>query len=205
MFFLNAKLDIILEWSTELLTSWYSGSWLHTSKFVGEFACRGKNKEENKKELLSHVSRLEIEDLHCMDTVKAKKSESKLFQARAEEARNDANNLLHILSRKRKKIEDDDFYLKNARLKLDEIEEKRKSQLKELQILETSRHDYHKMKLRIESGMKILKANLELQRQRQIAPVNYTQYVYICIIIIIIISLKGCVNIAATLRHISCL
>ena len=131
-----------------------------------------REKEENKKELLSHVSRLEIEDLRCMDTVEAKKTESKLFQARAEEARNNANNLLHILSRKRKKIEDNDFYLKNARLKLDEIEEKRKSQLKELQILETSRHDYHKMKLRIESGMKILKANLELQRQRQIAPVN---------------------------------
>ena len=54
-------------------------------------------KEENKKELLSHVSRLAIEDLHCMDTVEAKKSESKLFQARAEEARNDANNLLHII------------------------------------------------------------------------------------------------------------
>ena len=133
-----------------------------------------REKEENKRELLSHVSRsrLASEDLHCMDTVEAKKSESMLFQARAEEARNDANNLLHILSRKRKKIEDGDFYLKNARLKLDEVEEKRKSLLKELQMLEASQHDYHKMKLRIESGMKILKANLELQRQRQIAPVN---------------------------------
>lgn len=105
----------------------------------------------------------EIEDLESI--VRIKQAESKMFQARADEARQDASGLQCIVSAKREKIEGD-YTCKYAKLRLHEAEERQRKQFQELQAFERSQRDYQRMKIRMEADIKDLLRKMEMTKRQ---------------------------------------
>ena len=105
----------------------------------------------------------EIDDIES--AVRIKQAESNMFQMRADEARQEAGGLRRIISVKCEQI-DEDYECKCAKLRLDESEERRQKWFDELQALESSHHEFQKMKSRMESDVKELLLKMELAKRQ---------------------------------------
>lgn len=107
--------------------------------------------------------RAEIEDIESV--VRIKQAEAKMFQVRADEARQEAGGLQRIISVKREKI-DEDYECKYAKLRLSEAEERHQKRFEELQALENAQQDFQKMKIRMEAEIKDLMLKMEIAKRQ---------------------------------------
>uniref|UniRef100_A0A1D1Z074 Protein OBERON 4 n=1 Tax=Anthurium amnicola TaxID=1678845 RepID=A0A1D1Z074_9ARAE len=96
--------------------------------------------------------------------VKFKQAEAKMYQARADDARREAEDLKRIAVAKKEKIEE--VYVNRiAKVRLGEVEEKRKQKFEELQALEQAHHEYFNMKIRMEADIKNLLLKMEATKR----------------------------------------
>ncbi|CAA7395451.1 unnamed protein product [Spirodela intermedia] len=98
------------------------------------------------------------------NVVRLKEAEAKLYQARADDARREAEGLKRICKAKIEMIEKD-YVNELTRLQMSEAEEKRKQKFDELQALEQAHREYLKMKARMEGDVKNLLSKMEATRQ----------------------------------------
>jgi hypothetical protein len=96
--------------------------------------------------------------------VRVKEAEAKMFQARADEARRDAEGLKRIAIAKKEKSEEE-YVSRIAKLRLAEAEETRKQKIEEVQALERAHREYSDMKLRMQADIKDLLLKMEATRQ----------------------------------------
>ncbi|XP_043691414.1 protein OBERON 4-like isoform X2 [Telopea speciosissima] len=92
--------------------------------------------------------------------VRIKQAEAKMFQARADDARREAEGLKRIAIAKNEKIEEE-YGSRITKLCLAESEERRRQKLEELQILERSHREYFNMKMRMEAEIQDLLLKME--------------------------------------------
>ncbi|KAI5063632.1 hypothetical protein GOP47_0022179, partial [Adiantum capillus-veneris] len=105
----------------------------------------------------------EIEDIES--AVRIKQAEAKMFQVRADEARQEAGGLQRIISVKREKI-DEDYACKYAKVRLSEAEERHQKRFEELKVLENAQQDFQKMKIRMEAEIKELMMKMEMAKRQ---------------------------------------
>ncbi|XP_006345428.1 protein OBERON 4 [Solanum tuberosum] len=96
--------------------------------------------------------------------VRIKQAEAKMFQARADEARREADALKRIGVTKSERIEEE-YVTRITKLRLAEAEDMRKQKLQELQSLERAYQDYFNMKMRMENKIKDLLLKMEATRR----------------------------------------
>ncbi|KAK4379697.1 hypothetical protein RND71_001559 [Anisodus tanguticus] len=96
--------------------------------------------------------------------VRIKQAEAKMFQARADEARKEADALQHIAVTKSERIEEE-YITRITKLRLAEAEDMRKQKLQELQSLERAYQDYFNMKMRMENNIRDLLLKMEATRR----------------------------------------
>lgn len=96
--------------------------------------------------------------------VKIKHAEAKMFQARAENARSEAEGLKRIAIAKSEKIEEE-YASRIGKLRLAEAEEMRKQKFEELQSLERAHREYLNMKMRMETEIKDLLLKMEATKR----------------------------------------
>ncbi|XP_009630919.1 protein OBERON 4 [Nicotiana tomentosiformis] len=96
--------------------------------------------------------------------VRIKQAEAKMFQARADEARREADALKRIAVTKSERIEEE-YIARITKLRLTEAEEMRKQKVEELQSLERAYQDYFNMKMRMENNIKDLLLKMEATRR----------------------------------------
>ncbi|KAF5752649.1 hypothetical protein HS088_TW01G00564 [Tripterygium wilfordii] len=96
--------------------------------------------------------------------VRMKQAEAKMVQARADDARREAEGLKCIAIAKNEKIEEE-YTSKITKLRLAESEELRKQKFEEFQALERAHREYFNMKMRMEAGIKDLLMKMEATKQ----------------------------------------
>ncbi|XP_042514237.1 protein OBERON 4-like [Macadamia integrifolia] len=96
--------------------------------------------------------------------VRIKLAEAKMFQARADDARRDAEGLKRIAVAKNEKIEEE-YASRITKLCLAEAEERRRQKLKELQNLERAHREYFNMKMRMEAEIRDLLLKMETAKR----------------------------------------
>ncbi|CAL1371683.1 unnamed protein product [Linum trigynum] len=96
--------------------------------------------------------------------VRIKQAEAQMFQARADDARREADGLRRIATAKNEKIEGE-YASRIAKLRVIETEELRKQKLQEFQTLERSHREYFGMKMRMEADIKDLLLKMEATKQ----------------------------------------
>lgn len=96
--------------------------------------------------------------------VRIKQAEAKMFQARADDARREAEGLKRIAVAKNEKIEED-YTSRITKLRLVEAEEMRKQKFEEFQALERAHREYFSMKMRMEADIKDLLLKMEATRR----------------------------------------
>lgn len=96
--------------------------------------------------------------------VKIKLAEAQLFQKRADDARREAEALQRIAIAKNEKVEEE-YVSRIAKLRLSEVEERRRLKHEELQMLERSHREYFNMKTRMETDIKDLLLKMEATRR----------------------------------------
>ncbi|KAG6525557.1 protein OBERON 4-like [Zingiber officinale] len=96
--------------------------------------------------------------------IKFKEAEAKMYQQHADDARNEAVSLRHIVMARSLKI-DEDYANQIEKLRLGESEERRREKLNQLQATEKTHQEYCNMKMRMEAGMKNLLLKMEATRQ----------------------------------------
>ncbi|KAI4323424.1 hypothetical protein L6164_023031 [Bauhinia variegata] len=96
--------------------------------------------------------------------VKIKQAEAKMFQARADDARREAEGLKRIALAKNEKIEEE-YTNRIAKLRMGEAEDMRKQKLEELKVLERAHMEYFNMKMRMESDIKDLLSKMEATKR----------------------------------------
>ncbi|KAF5738383.1 hypothetical protein HS088_TW13G01282 [Tripterygium wilfordii] len=96
--------------------------------------------------------------------VRIKQAEAKMFQARADDARREAEGLKRIAIAKNEKTEEE-YASRIAKLRLDESEETRKEKFEEFQALERAHREYFNMKMRMEADIKDLLMKMESTRR----------------------------------------
>lgn len=92
--------------------------------------------------------------------VRIKQAEAKMFQARADDARREAEGLKRIANAKNEKIEEE-YTSRIRKLHLAEAEEIRRQKFEELQVLERAHQEYFNMKMRMETDIKDLLLKME--------------------------------------------
>ena len=96
--------------------------------------------------------------------VRFKQEEAKMYQERANNAKREAEALKHIAVAKNLKIEED-YANRIAKLRLAELEERRRQMFEEFQALERAKCEYFNMKTRMESDIKDLLLKMETIKQ----------------------------------------
>ncbi|CAK9183579.1 unnamed protein product [Ilex paraguariensis] len=96
--------------------------------------------------------------------VRIKQAEAKMFQARADDARREAEGLKRIATAKNEKIEEE-YMSRITKLRLSEAEELRKQKFEELQAIERAHQEYLKMKTRMEADIKDMMLKMEATRR----------------------------------------
>lgn len=96
--------------------------------------------------------------------VKIKLAEAQLFQKRADAARKEAEGLQRIANAKNEKVEEE-YASRISKLRLSEVEERRRLKHEELQMLERSHREYFNMKTRMETDIKDLLLKMEATRR----------------------------------------
>lgn len=96
--------------------------------------------------------------------VKIKLAEAKMFQARADDARREAEGLQRIAIAKNEKIEEE-YTSRIAKLRLAESEQMHKQKLEELQAIERTHLEYSNMKRRMEVEIRDLLVKMEATKR----------------------------------------
>uniref|UniRef100_A0A0A9PYJ9 Uncharacterized protein n=1 Tax=Arundo donax TaxID=35708 RepID=A0A0A9PYJ9_ARUDO len=96
--------------------------------------------------------------------VRLKQAEAYMYQERANDARNEADNLRHIVMVKTARIEED-YATQIAELHINELQEQRKQNIEELQVIERTHHQFLSMKTRMESRIRELMLKMEALKQ----------------------------------------
>ncbi|XP_058073687.1 protein OBERON 4-like [Magnolia sinica] len=96
--------------------------------------------------------------------VRIKQAEAEMFQARADNARREAEGLKRIANAKNEKFERE-HAIRISKLCLVEAEERRKQKLEELQVLEKAHLEYFNMKMRMETDIKDLLLKMEATKR----------------------------------------
>ncbi|KAL9234789.1 hypothetical protein vseg_009615 [Gypsophila vaccaria] len=100
--------------------------------------------------------------------IKVKLAEAEMFQKRADDARRESEGLQRIVIAKNEKIEEE-YANRIAKLRLSEVEERRRQKHEELQMLERSHREYFNMKTRMEMDIKDLLLKMEATRRNMCA------------------------------------
>ncbi|KAK9673637.1 hypothetical protein RND81_12G180300 [Saponaria officinalis] len=100
--------------------------------------------------------------------IKVKLAEAEMFQKRADDARRESEGLQRIVLSKNDKIEEE-YASRIAKLRLSEVEERRRQKHEELQMLERSHREYFNMKTRMEMDIKDLLLKMEATRRNMCA------------------------------------
>ncbi|KAK9123525.1 hypothetical protein Sjap_013127 [Stephania japonica] len=96
--------------------------------------------------------------------LRVKQAEAKMFQARSDDARREADGLKRIAIAKNAKIEEE-YLSRLNRLNLVEAEERRRQKLEELQAVERAYREYLNMKMRMDGEIKDLLLRMEATRR----------------------------------------
>ncbi|GAV86070.1 DUF1423 domain-containing protein [Cephalotus follicularis] len=96
--------------------------------------------------------------------IRIKQAEAKMFQARADDARREAEGLKRIAVAKNEKVEEE-YVSRIAKLRLVEAEEMRKQKFEEFQALERAHREYFNMKMRMEADIKELLSKMEATKR----------------------------------------
>ncbi|CAK7330891.1 unnamed protein product [Dovyalis caffra] len=96
--------------------------------------------------------------------VRIKQAEAKMFQARADDARREAEGLKRIAIAKSEKIEEE-YTSRISKLRIVEAEEMRKQKFEEFQGLERAHREYFSMKMRMEADIKDLLLKMEATKR----------------------------------------
>ncbi|XP_065872600.1 protein OBERON 4 [Euphorbia lathyris] len=96
--------------------------------------------------------------------VRIKHAEAKMFQARADDARREAEGLKRIAIAKNEKIEEE-YKSRIGKLRIMESEEMRKEKYEEFQGLERAHREYLSMKMRMEAEIKDLLSKMEATKR----------------------------------------
>ncbi|KAJ6895099.1 protein OBERON 4 [Populus alba x Populus x berolinensis] len=96
--------------------------------------------------------------------VRIKQAEAKMFQARADDARREAEGLKRIAIAKSEKIKEE-FTSRISKLRIVEVEEMRKQKFEEFQALERAHREYFSMKTRMEADIKDLLLKMEAAKR----------------------------------------
>ncbi|KAJ6409187.1 hypothetical protein OIU84_008813 [Salix udensis] len=96
--------------------------------------------------------------------VRIKQAEAKMFQARADDARRDAEGLKRIAIAKSEKIKEE-FTSRISKLRIVEVEEMRKQKFEEFQALERAHLEYFSLKMRMEADIKALLLKMEATKR----------------------------------------
>jgi hypothetical protein len=96
--------------------------------------------------------------------VRIKQAEAKMFQARADDARREAEALKRIAIAKSEKIKEE-FASRISKLRIVEVEEMRKQKFEEFQALERAHREYFSMKTRMEADIKDLLLKMEAAKR----------------------------------------
>ncbi|KAE9593493.1 hypothetical protein Lal_00029272 [Lupinus albus] len=96
--------------------------------------------------------------------IKIKQAEAKMFQARADDARREAEGLKRISLAKNEKLEEE-YANRIAKLRLAETKEMRKQKFEELQALERAHLEYFNMKMRMDADIKDLLSKMEATKR----------------------------------------
>lgn len=96
--------------------------------------------------------------------VRIKQAEAKMFQARADDARREAEGLKRIALAKNEKVEEE-YRSRITKLRLVEAEEMRKQKYEEFKTLERAHQEYFSMKMRMEADIKDLLLKMEATKR----------------------------------------
>uniref|UniRef100_A0ACD5XMN3 Uncharacterized protein n=1 Tax=Avena sativa TaxID=4498 RepID=A0ACD5XMN3_AVESA len=96
--------------------------------------------------------------------VRLKQAEANMYQERANEARKEAESLKHVAMVKYARIEEH-YATQISELRINELQERRKQMLEELQVVERSRHQFLSMKTRMEDSIRELLLKMEAAKQ----------------------------------------
>lgn len=98
--------------------------------------------------------------------IRLKQAEAYMYQERANDARNEADNLRHIVMVKKARIEED-YATQIADLNIDGLQERRKQKMEELQVIERTHHEFLSMKTRMVASIGELLSKMEALKQNQ--------------------------------------
>ncbi|XP_062216371.1 protein OBERON 4-like [Phragmites australis] len=96
--------------------------------------------------------------------VRLKQAEANMYQERANDARNEADNLERIVMVKSARIEED-YAAQIDRLNINELQERRKQNIEELQVMERTHHQFLSMKTRMKACIRELLLKMEALKQ----------------------------------------
>jgi hypothetical protein len=98
--------------------------------------------------------------------IRLKQAEAYMYQERANDARNEVDNLRRIIMVKNARIEED-YATQIADLDIDELQERRKQKIEELQVIERTHHEFLNMKTRMVASIRELLSKMEALKQNQ--------------------------------------
>ncbi|CAN6290205.1 unnamed protein product [Urochloa humidicola] len=98
--------------------------------------------------------------------IRLKQAEAYMYQERANDARNEVDNLRRIVMVKNARIEED-YATQIADLDIDELQEQRKQKIEELQVVERTYHEFLSMKTRMVASIRELLSKMEALKQNR--------------------------------------
>ena len=98
--------------------------------------------------------------------IRLKQAEAHMYQERANDARNEYDNLRRIVMVKNARIEED-YATQIADLDIDGLQERRKRRIEELQVIERTHHEFLSMKTRMVASIRELLSKMEALKQNR--------------------------------------
>ncbi|CAL4938278.1 unnamed protein product [Urochloa decumbens] len=98
--------------------------------------------------------------------IRLKQAEAYMYQERANDARNEVDNLRRIVMIKNARIEED-YATQIADLDIEELQERRKQKMEELQVVERTHHEFLSMKTRMVASIRELLSKMEALKQNR--------------------------------------
>ncbi|TKV97418.1 hypothetical protein SEVIR_9G492800v4 [Setaria viridis] len=98
--------------------------------------------------------------------IRLKQAEAYMYQERANDARNEVDNLRRIIMVKNARIEED-YATQIDDLDIDELQERRKRKIEELQVIERTHHEFLNMKTRMVASIRELLSKMEALKQNR--------------------------------------
>lgn len=98
--------------------------------------------------------------------IRLKEAEANMYQKHADDARNEADNLRHIVMVKNTRIEED-YATQIDDLDINQLQERRQRRIEELQVVERTHQEFLSMKTRMVASIRDLLSKMEALKQNQ--------------------------------------